>query len=143
MSTRLMVPLISSVFNISLDGIFESYRRIDLPSSYDSWKKAAFLRTVLDEWSDPDVVFFGDRILSNVTFLLPEDVLPLLDVLLLFRSSELPLLRRMPLIGWLCDDLGEDVRLPAQLTSNQVTLPENEEAEVFAMVPAIANREGC
>ena len=135
-----MVPLISSIFNISLDGILESYRRIHLPSSYDSSEKVAFLRTVLEGWSDPDGVCFGDRISSKVTFLLPDDVLlPLLDVLMLFRS----LLRRMPLIGWLCDDLGEDVRLPAQLTSNQVTLPENEEAEVFAMVPAIANREGC
>lgn len=132
MSTRLTVPLISSVFNISLDGMLESYRRIYLPSSYD-------LRTVLDGLSDPNGVCFGDRISSNVTFLLPDDVLPFLDVLMLFRS----LLRRMPLIGWLCDDLGEDVRLPAQLMSNQVTLPENEEAEVFAMVPAIANREGC
>lgn len=132
MSTRLTVPLISSVFNISLDGMLEPYRRIHLPSSYD-------LRTVLDGLSDRNGVCFGDRISSNVTFLLPDDVLPFLDVLMLFRS----LLRRMPLIGWLCDDLGEDVRLPAQLMSNQVTLPENEEAEVFAMVPAIANREGC
>lgn len=139
MSTRLTVPLISSVFNISLDGMLESYRRIHLPSSYDSSKKLAFLRMVLDGLSDPNGVCFGERISSNVTFLLPDDVLPFLDVLMLFRS----LLRRMPLIGWLCDDLGEDVRLPAQLMSNQVTLPENEEAEVFAMVPAIANREGC
>lgn len=80
---------------------------------------------------------FGDRISSKVTFLLQDDVL--LPLLMLFRI----LLRRMPLIGWHCDDLGEDVGLPAQLTSNQVTLPENEEAEVFAMIPAIANREGC
>lgn len=130
-----MVPLISSVFKISLEGIFESYRRIHLPSSYDSSKNAAFL-------SDPDFVCFGNRILSNVT-LLPDDVLPLLDVLQLFRSPDLSLLGRMPLIGWLCDDLVEDVRLPAQLMSNQVTSSENDEAEVLAMVPAIANREGC
>lgn len=49
----------------------------------------------------------------------------------------------MPLVGWLRDDLGEDVRLPAQLMSNQVTPPETEEVEVLAMVPADASREGC
>lgn len=79
---------------------------------------------------------------SNVTFLLPVNVLPL-DVLPLFRASGLPLLRRISLVDWLCDDLGEGVRLPAQLMSNQVNPPENEEAEVFVIVPAIANIEGC
>lgn len=79
---------------------------------------------------------------SNVTFLQPANVLPL-DVLPLFRASELPLLRRISLADWLCDGLGEGARLPAQLMSNQVNPSEHEEAEVFVIVPAIANIEGC
>lgn len=143
MPTRFIVPLISSVFNISLNGTLEYYCRIHIPSLYDSSQKGAFLRTVPDESSDPDFLCFGNMISSNVTFLLPTDVLPLLDVLPLFRSFDLLLLRRMPLIGWLRDDVGEDVRLPTQLMSNQVNSPENKGGEVLAMVPAIASREGC
>ncbi len=79
---------------------------------------------------------------SNVTFLLPANVLPL-DVLPLFRASELQLLRRISLADWLCDDLREGARLPSQLMSNQVNPPGNEEAEVFVIVPAIAIIEGC
>lgn len=75
---------------------------------------------------------------SNVGPPTPAHVLPL-DV----RASELPLLRRFSLADWLCDDLGEGVRLPAQLISNQVKPPETEEAEVFVIVPAVANIEGC
>lgn len=130
-----MVLLILSVFNISLNGILEFYRRIHIPSPYDS------SRTILDESSSQAFLWFGDRISSNVTFLLPADVQPL-GVLPLFRASDLPLLRRIPLVVWLCDDLEEGAR-SAQLMSNQVSPPENEEAEVFVMIPAIANMEGC
>lgn len=79
---------------------------------------------------------------SNVGPPAPANVLPL-DVLPLFRASGLPPLRIFSLVDWLCGDLGEGVRLPAQLMSNQAKPPEAEESEVFVIVPAIANIEGC
>lgn len=134
MPTRLMVPLISSVFQHQPK--LEPHRRIRLPYPYDS------SQSVLDDSSDQYFLRFGYRMSSNVTFLLLANVLPL-DVLLLFRASELPLFRRISLADWLCDGFGEGARLSAQLMSNQVNPPGNEEAEVFVIVPATANIEGC